>query len=463
MLRRSTLYRSLIISLIVFGGYLLVTRLSVVGPTSTSGLESSLQLKQLFEEVGGRQRDAKTLVLLANNYELRAGGGFIGTVGLLKGSNGKVQLDSVRSVYFYDHRIEEKQTFVPVPGYLSELTAHLAVRDTLNSDDESANARLARDLFARETGIYAEQVLVLTPSVLESVLGVTGPIDLPEYGLTVRQDNLLDTLQKEVEAGKDKQAGKDPKTVLSVLFDKLMSRLPELSVQQVQAMTSVFELSATNRQLTFLAGQQLDRNMLARFRPSMRSNATRFTLLTANRGANKSSRSIRRQLNLDLTLNESGYMQAAIQIDLRHETDYFGAYTDPRSGESKWLIGDDNSWYSLNLPPRTRVLSAPGWLAESDDKLVKLTRTMAIKPLQKAQVDAEVELPTQYVLGRRLVVDLEIIKQFGLVDQDIRLTLRVPDGYRLVQTNETPTSGTDIVTYAGRQATDLGLSYVFEK
>lgn len=426
-------------------------------------VEPSLRLKAVYDLLSGKGGPTKTLVLFANNYELRAGGGFVGTVGLLEGDNGRVRLDQVRSVYYYDHRIEDKKTFATVPEYLGNLTSVLAVRDSLNSASEQQSAVLARDLFARETGIHADQILILTPSVLESLLGITGPIELSDYHLTVQSDNLLESLQKEVEAGKDKQSGKDPKTILSVLFNKIMDRLPETSVSHMAEMVSLIESSSAQRQLALMSGEQLNVNQLGFYRSRISDNALRFGLLTSNHGANKSSRAVARKVTVDLNLDEQGIMTGSIMLNLQHTSDYFAPYVDPRSGQSTWLIGENLSWYGLQLPIGTRVLDPSGWSLTQDDTQVVLGRSISLRPLEKAQVATQVQLPTRYVMGQRLIIDIGFIKQFGATGQPLALSVKVPDGYHQVEAKDRSNAMSSTVSTIVTQDTDISMTYIFER
>lgn len=223
MVRGSLIHKkTLVISAVLFGLFLLLTQplYRVLVPSERLKL-ADRPAYQIYTALAQAERPTRTLLVFANHAEQRIGGGFVGSVGILEGGNGALRLESVRSIYFYDHRLEEKGLFVEPPEYLKNLTGSLAARDSLVSTTSDENARLFRDLFARETGEYIDNVVIITPKVLSLLLYYTGPIELPEYSLTVTRDNILSTLQQEVEAGQDKIAGKDPKTILKVLADKI--------------------------------------------------------------------------------------------------------------------------------------------------------------------------------------------------------------------------------------------------
>ena len=71
--------------------------------------------------------------------------------------------------------------------------------------------------------------------VLERLLDKTGPVYLKEYDITVTKDNFRDTVQLEVEAGRDKQQKKDPKSgILGSLANQMISRLIAQDIYQLK-------------------------------------------------------------------------------------------------------------------------------------------------------------------------------------------------------------------------------------
>ena len=58
--------------------------------------------KNLLEALGGFKGPQKNLLLLTNNAELRMGGGFVGTVGMVESDKGKVTSDQLVGVYAID-------------------------------------------------------------------------------------------------------------------------------------------------------------------------------------------------------------------------------------------------------------------------------------------------------------------------------------------------------------------------
>lgn len=421
--------------------------------------------RSLYAELSGGRRPRKTLLVFVNNAEQRTGGGFVGTVGLLEGENGKVRLTNVRSVYYYDHRIEQKSSFISPPNYLRTLTPFIAARDSLISPDPQENATIFRDLFARESGIYADNVVQVTPKILQLLLSYTGPIKLDEYGLTVTADTITTDLQKEVESGIDKQNGRDPKTILSVLAGRLASELPSLRPNQLLALQKDIIGLLVARQLYITAASPTLTQQLAAYQHSLATPGESHALLmtAANYNATKSSQAIRQTSNVELSVSDDGTQLLQIEISRQHTRDYEGAYVDPRTGLSGWLIGDDVSWISLYLPSGTRLIKGDGF-DMSNEGGVRLGKSVATRPKTTSTIQVTVQLPEKVVLSDNLQLQQILLSQFGWWGQDYRVTLRAPEGYRVVnaQGGEVLADGRS-VRYTGYQINDKVFESVFTK
>ncbi len=99
---------------------------------------------------------------------------------------------------------------------------------------EVVSGMLEESKIYEEEGVKFEGVIGVNVDVLGTIVDLIGPIELPEYDLVIDEDNFLGELQREVETGKDKQEGKNPKKVLAVLAPKIMERLEDLSKSEME-------------------------------------------------------------------------------------------------------------------------------------------------------------------------------------------------------------------------------------
>ena len=145
----------------------------------------------LIRGLSGSNGTNRTLILFSNNAEMRYGGGFIGSVGYVEARQGKkLIIDPIRSVYYYDHRVEGKEELLePATPELLPLMPRITLRDSGVNLDWQRNAERAARLFELESGKKVDTVAMMTPNVIKGLLSVTGPVQLKDSGFAVTSDN----------------------------------------------------------------------------------------------------------------------------------------------------------------------------------------------------------------------------------------------------------------------------------
>lgn len=178
----------------------------------------------------GSDSEKHILLMFQNSAEIRPAGGFLGSYGVLTVKRGQMQNLLVGDIYNPDRLLETK--YIP-PEPLQRVTPEWEARDANWFFNFPSSARAVKDLLEespinKEAGIKFDAVIALNIQVMKSFLKFTGPIDLPEYKMTIDENNFLPELQREVETGKDKKPGQNPKRILSVLAPKLLEGLGDL-------------------------------------------------------------------------------------------------------------------------------------------------------------------------------------------------------------------------------------------
>ncbi|MBI4999237.1 DUF4012 domain-containing protein, partial [Candidatus Gottesmanbacteria bacterium] len=129
------------------------------------------------------------LVLFQNNFELRPGGGFIGSLGFLTFNSGKLDL-KIEDVYTADGQLRgHVEPPKPIRQYLNQI--HWYLRDSNWEPDFPSNAQKAAWFLEKELGIKPDGVIGLDLSLVKKVLAITGPVDLPDYQEKISADNLF--------------------------------------------------------------------------------------------------------------------------------------------------------------------------------------------------------------------------------------------------------------------------------
>ncbi|PJA85030.1 MAG: hypothetical protein CO143_03400 [Candidatus Moranbacteria bacterium CG_4_9_14_3_um_filter_45_14] len=190
-------------------------------PTLIGLIKNFDQHKALFEELLGGNGPRKYLFLLQNNQEMRATGGFIGTYALMDVNDGVVRRFFVDGIFNPDGQLREN--IVP-PKAIQKVSAAWSLHDSNWFPDFPMSAEKAIFFYEKTGGSTVDGVITLTPTVMQQLLSVTGPITLPQYGLTVDADNFIPIIQEQVETKYDKEENQ-PKKVLADLTALLIEKV----------------------------------------------------------------------------------------------------------------------------------------------------------------------------------------------------------------------------------------------
>lgn len=159
-------------------------------------LETGLQVADAAPWLLGADDTRTYLVLVQNNHELRATGGFLSGVGELRISGGRLASVKFRDSYDVDN-FQVSHDFAP-----QDLQEHLSgellfFRDTNWDPDFPISARTAMAVYARDQGVEADGVLALDLVALQYLLGAVGPIRVAALPDPLTAENVLETIQAE--------------------------------------------------------------------------------------------------------------------------------------------------------------------------------------------------------------------------------------------------------------------------
>jgi len=215
-------------------------------PTITNSMQIFLDQSALLADVFGVNGPRKYLFLLQNNQEARATGGFIGTYALLDINNGRVRKFFVDGIFNPDGQLT--QNIVP-PSPLQKVSGVWSLHDSNWFPDFPLSAQKAISFYEKTGGPTMDGVITLTPTVIQKLLTLTGPITLDEYGVTLDSDNFMALVQDQVEFHYDKDENK-PKKILADLVPLLLDRLAGMqSIGQVKAALAMMEASLNEKHI----------------------------------------------------------------------------------------------------------------------------------------------------------------------------------------------------------------------
>jgi hypothetical protein len=138
------------------------------------------------------------LVLFQNNMELRPGGGFIGSYGLLSLDKGKITDFSIHDVYDADGQLTgHVEPPFAIRRYLQ--STNLYMRDSNFDVDYINDAAITARFLSLEKKQQVNGVIAVDVSFVKNILSAMGQIYVPEYNENVNSDNLFQLTESHAE------------------------------------------------------------------------------------------------------------------------------------------------------------------------------------------------------------------------------------------------------------------------
>lgn len=190
-------------------------------PEALSGMRLFLAHGDILADILGGNGPRKFLFLFQNNQEMRATGGFIGSYAFLDVNDGRVRKFFVDGIFNPDGQL---RTDIVPPEPIQKISAGWSLHDSNWFPDFPVSAEKAISFYEKTGGPTVDGVIAFTPEILKKFLEITGPIRMDAYGVTVDENNFLETIQYQVEVAYDKEINK-PKQILSDLAPILLDRI----------------------------------------------------------------------------------------------------------------------------------------------------------------------------------------------------------------------------------------------
>ena len=264
------------------------------------------------------------LVLFQNNMELRPTGGFIGSFALVTFENGRLVDISVQDVYSADGQLKGYvEPPEPIENYLGEANWYL--RDSNWDPDFQISAQRAEWFLDKELNLAVDGVVGIDLELAKSLVGVSGPIYLDDFGKEITADNLYEATQYEVEddffPGSRKKAN-----FLTSLTRELLNQLLNVKQDKLLDTGLVLTDSLEKKHIQiFLHNNAAQRAVAdlgwsgAVYQPTCPGNcfAEYLGIVEANLGVNKANYFISRSADLDIRMGEGSILHT-LRINIKN-------------------------------------------------------------------------------------------------------------------------------------------------
>lgn len=438
--KSSRLYWSVLIGI----GLLMVlvlSRLVVVKLQNLSNQNNSNSVLSNLAQVIG-QEDRHILVVFLNNNEIRYGGGFVGSLGYISVKSGKVDIQPIKNVYYYDRLAK------PLDQNLAELaplgSQGVYMRDAAYSLAWSENALRLSSMFTQATGQPVDTVIAITPDLIKELIAQTGPIRLDDANKEVTAQNFFEVVQQEVESGEVAKSGQDSKgTIFAEIANKLVSRIQTMRPNQLANFEKLFANVIEKKQFALFSTDQ----NLQQFAKDNRLDQSQkcievdcILLAEANGGADKSSNYMSNDVHKKVDILESGDVINTITIHRKHTAkEFMFPYIEAKGGLQNWLVKRNITRLKIGVPKGSKLISSKGGegdIQQQDDgDLTTYSVWKTLDPGQEADIYIQYQLPNKLPLEKQVVYTESVLKQFGSHPYTLQTEVKLPQAFKLTLTN----------------------------
>ena len=273
--------------------------------------------KAMIQKVLGFDTPRTYLVLFLNNTEIRPGGGFIGSYAVVRIERGVPHIIKVDGTEIIDNYAPD--AYLKPPAVLEKylFIKKMQFRDSNWSPDFPTAASTSLALYRLERGVAGAEidgVIAFTPTVIEELLKITGPLELEGEQYTSK--NFTEKLEYEVEYGFAKKgvAFRDRKQTLDALSQVALGKVRSTLLGNWSDYKQLVPRLLEERHIMVYATDPTEERFLRSlgWAGDMKTTPSDYLLwVDANLGALKTDVSIERNLTYTIAPSGTAYIGSA--------------------------------------------------------------------------------------------------------------------------------------------------------
>jgi len=406
-------------------------------PKIKKATENAVFLSRLVPGVAGYPEKQTYLFLFQNNTELRPTGGFWGSYGVLKVKNGEIDEFWTDDTYNLDKQAEPSG--IPKPWQLVKLSyadPDWYFRDANWNPDFPTSAEKAEWFYHEEGGKEKfDGLLAITPTFIESLLEVTGPIELKDWGYTFESKDFTKKIQYFVEK-RYRELGiplTERKGILGDLSRNLFDKILLLPREKWIDFFNVIQDNLNQKQFLLYIHDKETQDYVKEQNwggEVKRVFGDYLLVVDSNMASLKTDAYIDRNINYELVVDESGQVKAKVSI----------FYKNNAPGHD-WNYTRYRTWSRIYVPKGSELISVSGneknpAFYEPDtpyEVSLELGRTVfgsfiIIEPGGEKTLIFEYKLPDNIIQDKKYT--LLIQKQPGVIQPGLKVNLALPKKIR---------------------------------
>lgn len=229
---------------------------------AVTDLDKLAAVNQVWPEIVGEKGRRRYLLIFQNPFELRATGGFMGSLGILEVKNGKILSFTIPPGGSYDLQGQLDELVAP-PGPLSLVAKRWEFQDANWFPHFPASAQKILWFYRHSRGVTADGVIAINATVLPRLLRLVGPVEDAKRSLTLTPEKGLFNLQNYIETSPEKST-RQPKQVLADLAPEFIARLTSLRSTELPALWRALEQALLEKEIQLYFTDQASNELVTK-------------------------------------------------------------------------------------------------------------------------------------------------------------------------------------------------------
>ncbi len=385
------------------------------------------------------------LILAQNNAELLPTGGLVSVIGTMRVDHGHIEsLTFQDAVQFGQDWMARTHTYVAPPAplrqyLLKDMSWNLTVSNW--SPDFPTSAREAERFYQMGGGTAVDGVIGIDVNTLARLLEVTGPIDVPEFNVTVNSTNALDVTEEHTRAPYEPKA--DRKEFVALLAHAVLDRVLRPTRGMWSPLIDAVQQLGTRKDLLIYSSDPGEEQVIRQF--GWDGSVTRppgdyLMLVDASVNSTKLNAAMEQSATVDVRLNPAGGATTTVAVDYFNNLSAWAKGKDPGLVSKLMLGGVYGDFLRLLTPPGSSILSVRDGQGEigageigKDLGLSEFGRFFTVPANTRQSITFRyLTPPTVETDGRTWIYRLLIQKQPGQQAMPVRVTVSPPAGMKIV-------------------------------
>lgn len=229
---------------------------------AVTDLDKLAAVNQVWPEIVGEKGGRRYLLIFQNPFELRATGGFMGSLGILEVKNGKILSFTIPPGGSYDLQGQLDELVAP-PGPLSLVAKRWEFQDANWFPHFPASAQKILWFYRHSRGVTADGVIAINATVLPRLLRLVGPVEDAKRSLTLTPEKGLFNLQNYIETSPEKST-RQPKQVLADLAPEFIARLTSLRSAELPELWRTLEQALLEKEIQLYFTDQASNELVTK-------------------------------------------------------------------------------------------------------------------------------------------------------------------------------------------------------